>query len=156
MKKNRKFFSGSLLCPATSTQRLYAALAFVIIFSFFLILVLDAHNFINIGRVLGPCGFKQKYDLPCPTCGMTTSALAFVQGKIIQSFYIQPAGALLCSLLLIAGFLALFTAVFGVYFSVLKTIAGIKLRYAIVMVVIILAAAWAVTLSRALAAGGAG
>jgi len=107
----------------------------------------------DIGWWLGPCGFKQRYGLPCPTCGMTTSVLAFSQGKIIESFYIQPAAALLCCVLVTIAFLALFTAVFGVYFSfVERFFAEVKIRHVILVLIIIVAAGWVVTLARALVA----
>jgi len=99
-----------------------------------------------------PCGFKQKYDLPCPACGMTTSVLAFAQGRVLNSFYIQPATALACCVLAIAAFLAFMTAVFGVYFTFLeRLVAVIRTKYAVLALLIIVSAAWAVTLARALA-----
>jgi len=106
---------------------------------------------IDVDKWLDPCGFKQRYDLPCPTCGMTTSALAFVQGEIFESFYIQPAAALLCCVLVVVAFLASLVAVFGVYFSFIKRFfAEIKLRYIVLAMIIIVAAGWAVTLARAI------
>jgi len=111
---------------------------------------LAAHNKVDMGRWLEPCGFKQRYDLPCPTCGMTTSALAFAQGKILESFYTQPAAALLCCILVIVAFLAFLAAVFGVYFEFLRRFfAEVKIRYIVLAMLIIIAAGWAVTLARA-------
>lgn len=84
---------------------------------------------------------------------MTTSAAAFAQGKIMEAFYIQPAAGLLCCVLVIAGVLALFTAVFGVYFGFVKRfLAEIKIKYIIVVLIVVIVAGWAVTLARALAA----
>jgi hypothetical protein len=99
----------------------------------------------------GPCGFKQKYGLPCPTCGMTTSAVAFAGGKIFESFYIQPAAAFLCCVLAVSAFLAFVTAVFGVYFDFIRRFfAKVKIRYIILALIVIVAVGWAVTLARAL------
>lgn len=113
--------------------------------------VLAAAGKIDIGQLLGPCGFKQKYGLPCPGCGMTASAVAFFRGKIFESFYIQPAGALFCSVLVIVGFLALLTTVFGVYFRFLERLfCEIKIRYIILGLMVIIVAGWAVTFARAL------
>ena len=88
---------------------------------------------------------------------MTTSALTFVQGRIIRSFYIQPAAALLCCILVVMGFLAFFIAVFGVYFNFLKRFfSEIKIKYIVLALILIIAAGWAVTLARALAANNQG
>ena len=78
--------------------------------------------------------------------------VAFAQGKIFEAFYIQPAAALLCCVLVVVAFLALLMAVFGVYFGFLERfITEVKVRYIILALVIIIAAGWAVTLARALA-----
>jgi len=83
---------------------------------------------------------------------MTTSAIAFAQGRIFKSFYVQPAGAFLCCLLVISAGLAFMTAVFGVYFEFIKRFfAEIRVRYIILALAIVIAAGWAVTLSRAMA-----
>jgi len=107
---------------------------------------------IDADRWLDPCGFKQRYGLPCPTCGMTTSVLAFFRGRVLESFYIQPAAALGCCIMVIAAFLAFVVAVFGVNFRILESLfAGIKVKHVILAVVAVIAAGWAVTLARALA-----
>jgi hypothetical protein len=108
---------------------------------------------IDSDRWLDPCGFKQRFALPCPTCGMTTSALAFARGRIFESFYIQPAAALACCIMVIAAFLALLTAVFGIYFRSLDSLfCEVKTRYVILVLIVVIAAGWAVTLARALMA----
>ena len=48
--------------------------------------------------LFGICGFRQKYDLPCPFCGMTSSAVLFSKGYFVRSFTTQPAGFALCLL----------------------------------------------------------
>jgi len=142
-----KFFS-----RATFHQRAIAALVFSIVAASSGLSWLAATGRFDIGFWLGPCGFKQRYGLPCPTCGMTTSVLAFSQGKIFESFYIQPAAALLCCVLVVIAFLALFTAVFGVYFGLIRRFfAEVKTKYIILALIVIIAAGWAVTLARALA-----
>ncbi len=99
-----------------------------------------------------PCGFRQKYNLPCPGCGITTSAVTFAAGKILKSFYIQPAAAFLCCVLVAVSFLAFLVAVFGIYFRFLdRFFAEVKVKYIILALIIIIAAGWAVTLARALA-----
>lgn len=41
---------------------------------------------------LAPCAWVVRYDLPCPSCGMTTSFAWFVRGNWVASFYVQPFG----------------------------------------------------------------
>ena len=84
---------------------------------------------------------------------MTTSVLAFFRGEIFDSFYIQPTSALLCSIMVIAAFLALLIAVFGIYFRFLdRFLSEVKIKHIILALLMVLAAGWAVTLARALAA----
>ncbi len=107
----------------------------------------------DFGLLFGPCGFKQRTGLPCPTCGMTTTVLAFARGAVLTAFHTQPAGAFLCSLLAVAAFFALLTAVFGIYFIIFdRALAEIKAKYWVLGLLAILAAGWAVTFVRALAA----
>jgi len=137
---------------ASSRQRITAAIVCLAVVGFFGLFALAGHYNINMGRWLGYCGFKQKYGLPCPTCGMTTAALAFAQGKIFEAFYIQPACALLCCVLVVTALLAFLIAVWGVYFRFLERFfAEVKVRYIILALIVIIAAGWAVTLARALA-----
>ena len=135
---------------ATGKQRLIAAVVLLVILLFSLFCFLAATNIIDIELLLTPCGFKQRHNLPCPTCSMTTSMLYFFKGQILNSFYAQPAAALLACLLVIIAFLAFFIAVFGVYFSFLRrVIAVIRLKYVILVLLIMILASWAVTLTRA-------
>ena len=156
MQASQQLNKSKYFCRALLRQRVKAALVFLAVVAFFGLFWLAANGKIDIGRWLVPCGFKQKYGLPCPTCGMTTSVLAFVRGKVFGrdgAFYIQPAAALLCSVLVVVAFLAFLMAVFGVYFGFIKRFfAEAKIKYIILVLIIIIAAGWAVTLARALAA----
>ena len=153
MEQTDKHVNKKIVYRATREQRLVAALVFLWIGAGFCCLWLMSKGIINVDLLFGPCGFKQRYGLPCPSCGMTTSSIAFIQGQILKAFYIQPAGAFLCSLLAISAFLAFLIAVFGVYFEFLKRfLEQIRLSYVIIAFLIIVAAGWMVTLSRALAA----
>jgi hypothetical protein len=139
---------------ASGQQRLTACIILVAIIALFGLLALAATGVIDPSRWLSPCGFKQRYHLPCPTCGWTTSALVFVRGEILQSFYIQPAAAIMCCVLVITAFFAFLMAVFGVYFTFLKRFFNkVKIGYVIVALVVVIIAAWAVTLARALSGG---
>ena len=130
-----------------------AAIVCLGIILFFGVFALAGRYKIDMGRLLGYCGFRQQTGLPCPTCGMTTATLAFAQGRIFEAFYIQPACGLLCCVVVIAGILAFVIAVFGIYFRFIERFfTEVKLRYMILALVIIIAAGWAVTLARAIAA----
>jgi len=108
----------------------------------------------DVGSLFGECGMMQRTGLPCPTCWMTRAVLAFARGDVIAAYYMQPAAAFLCSLLVIAAFFALLTSVFGIYFSAFdRLFAEIRIKHVVVGLLIILAAGWAVTLARAVAAG---
>lgn len=48
------------------------------------------------GRALHwDCWFKQKFAVPCPTCGMTRSVLLTLQGQFTEAAQLNPAGLLL-------------------------------------------------------------
>ncbi len=153
MQVSQQLNKSKFFYRASHRQRTASALVFLAVVAFFGLFRLAANGKIDIGCWLVPCGFKQKYDLPCPTCGMTTSVVAFAQGKILEAFYIQPAAALLCCIFLIIAFLAFLVAVFGVYFRFInRFFTEVKIRYIILALIVIIAAGWAVTLARALAA----
>jgi len=136
---------------ASSGQRKVSAIVCLGIIVFFAVFALAGHYKIDMGRLLGYCGFKQRYGLPCPTCGMTTATLAFAQGRILEAFYIQPACGLLCCVIVLAAIMAFIIAVFGVYFRfVERFFEEVKIRYMILALVVIIIAGWAVTFARAL------
>ena len=150
MQTSQHLNKPKISCRASLRQRLAATAVFLAAAGLFAVLNLAAAEKINLNRWLNPCGFKQRYNLPCPTCGMTTAAIVFSQGKIFKAFYVQPAGALLCLSLAITALFALLTALFGVYFLFLKRFfAEVKVRYIILTLIIVIAAGWAVTLARA-------
>ncbi len=137
---------------ASSHQRITAGIIFAAISAVSVYIWLAAHD--KIGISLWPlyCGFKQRYNLPCLTCGMTTAALVFARGRIFQAFYIQPAAAVFCCVLIFSAVLAFLTSVFGLSFRfVERFFAEVRVRYIILAIVIIIAASWAVILARALA-----
>jgi hypothetical protein len=151
MNASQQLKPAKIFIKASPRQRLIAAGIFVVFFIYGLFFWLCGQGKIDTGRWINPCGMKQKYNIPCPTCGMTTSTITFAQGKVSKAFYIQPAAALFCCLLVISAFLALFMAVFGVYFISLKRFFDeIRLKYIIIAILIIIMAGWSVTLVRAL------
>ncbi len=155
MNKIQESNKCGIFCRASFRQRVIAGFVFLGIGALFSLFWLASKGKIDIGVLLLPCGFKQRYGLPCPTCGITTSILAFAEGRIFDSFYIQPVGALSCFMLAAAAILNFFTVVFGRYFCFAKRFfAEVKVRYVIAGVLIIIACGWMVTLARALAAKG--
>jgi hypothetical protein len=155
MRAGQQLNKPKIICRASFRQRLVAGVVFLLLAAFFGVLALAGHY--KIGLWPFPCGFKQRYNLPCPGCGITTSVVAFAQGKIFEAFYIQPAAALLCCILVVAAFLAFLIAVFGVYFSFInRFFAEVKVRYIVLALIVIIAAGWAVTLARAIAANSQG
>ncbi|MBN2317206.1 MAG: DUF2752 domain-containing protein [Sedimentisphaerales bacterium] len=137
---------------ATPRQRLIAALLSAAIVAFFGVFAVAGHYEVDMGRWLGYCGLQQTTGLPCPTCGWTTAALTFAQGRIFEAFYIQPAGALICSVMVVVALLAFVVAVSGIYFHFIQRFfTEIKIRYILLALFFIITAGWAVTLARALA-----
>jgi len=134
-------------------QRVRAGIVLAVLGALFVLFGLMAGGVIDPDVWLDPCGFKQRHGLPCPTCGMTHSVIAFARGRVFEAFYVQPAAAFMCCIMIIAFFLALLTAVFGIYLRALDSLfSQVKLRYVILALIIVIAAGWAVTLARTLAA----
>jgi small-conductance mechanosensitive channel len=138
--------------PVTPARRLIAAAVFIVVAAVFVFLWLGGTGKIEMIWFFGVCGFKQSTGWPCPGCYVTSSAMEFAQGHILDAFYIQPAGALLCCGLIAAGVIAFLTAVFGRDFSFLHRPLSSKLiKYILVSLIIIFGLAWAVTLARTMA-----
>lgn len=153
MEVSQQLNKTKFLSRASRRQRATSAIVCLVLIALFGLLWFAAHYKISLSPY--GCGFKQKYDLPCPTCGMTTSVYKFVRGEIFGyngSFYAQPAAALLCAILFVVAILAFIIAVFGVYFGFLdRFFKEVKIRHIILALIIIIAAGWTVTLARALA-----
>jgi len=153
MGKCQQVSQSKVVRQATGRQRAIAGLLVSVILAFFGGLWLLQRAGVDFGVLFSPCGMKQRTGLPCPTCGMTTCVLAFARGAWLTAFYVQPAGAFLCSVLVVTAFFALLVGVFGVYFNFLDRLwAELKVKWMVAGVLVILAAGWAVTLARAVAA----
>jgi hypothetical protein len=140
-----------LLSFASPRRRLIAAGVFLALAGGFAILWVAGHYKIKLYPFA--CGFKQLYGLPCPTCGFTTAAVTFAQGRIIDSFYIQPAAAVFCCIAALIAIFAFMQAIFGVYSPALESrLISVRPQYVIAAFVIIIAAGWGVTLIRAILA----
>lgn len=132
--------------------RLVAFLIFAIGVLLWVLFWLAAEGTIDLSVCFTPCGFQQRYDLPCPTCGFTTAALEFSELRIWKAFLAQPAATIFYVLLIMFGFLAFLTAIFGIYFSVLEDLAGkIHIKYVVWFFLIVGAFGWAIILARAMA-----
>ncbi len=44
---------------------------------------------------LAPCGWATGMNMPCPSCGMTTAFTYAAHGSLLNSFLVQPMGAIL-------------------------------------------------------------
>ena len=135
--------------PTARERRIAAVISAGIVVLFGGLWLLQRIGF-DFGLLFGPCGLRMRTGWTCPTCGMTTAALAFARGDVLTAFYVQPAAAFLCSVLVIIAFFAFLISVFGVYFSVFdRLLAEIKLWHVAIGLMVIFAAGWAVTLARA-------
>ena len=138
------------LIPASPRQRLAAAWVFLGIAGLFVSLYLAQRLGFDFGTLFGPCGFKQRYGLPCPTCGMTTAVLAFARGQIARAFCVQPAAGLLCSTLAIVAVASLALATVGRYpRSLEQVVSRVRITHVLIGVGLVVAAGWAVTFIRA-------
>ncbi len=87
--------------------------------------------------------------MPCPGCGWTHAAQAFISGHLIEAFVTQPAAALFSLIAVLTAFFALLFALFGIDFGLPKRIfspAGTKLL--LIAAISVIVAGWMVTLAR--------
>jgi len=151
MPDNQDLTETRLFIKATRAQRLISAWIFIVFFAICVVLWLASNDKFSLSSLLLPCGFKMRTGLPCPTCGYTTATIAFFRGDILRAFYIQPAGAILCVLVVLTVFLSFIIAVFGVYSSFLKSILQrLKLKFFVIGAILVILGGWAVAIARAL------
>ncbi len=134
---------------STKQDRITFLWVFVITVFVFVLFYLTKQGFINTGPA-GGCAFLRNTGLPCPTCGWTRSITAFMEGRIITAFYVQPAAAAGCIILAGLGFFSLLSAAAGVNFPFLPPVRLWQLKVIVLTILIILTAGWAVTVARAL------
>jgi hypothetical protein len=138
--------------PAT---KLIAAAIFLGIVCVFVLLWLGEKGTLQFRYVFGVCGFKQRFGLPCPGCGWTHAAQAFVAGDVIRSFQIQPAAAVFCGVAILTAILALNTAMFGIHSRLQQLLLQSRFwKYVIVGACVIILLGWLVTLAKALGSNG--
>ena len=95
---------------------------------------------------LPPCPWLVMYDVPCPTCGMTTSFARAAHGSILGAVRAQPAGAAFAIGIAALFWLALHAAVTGS--GVLRAVWRMSERWVGPVVGALLIAGWAYTLLR--------
>jgi len=102
---------------ATQESRMYAAIIAVAVCVILLaaLWVTPSQRGVGTHHQLGlpTCGWIVAADIPCPTCGMTTSFAHAVRGHFLQSLFAQPMGLVLAIGTLLTGVIAIFTAVTG-------------------------------------------
>lgn len=131
--------------------RIAAAIVFLAIAGGFFALWASERGWINLRLVLGVCGFKARHGLPCPGCYWTHAAQAFVSGRFLEAFAIQPAAPIFCTAVLIGAVFALHIAIFGIDLSALRWArSSAGLRILIIVAIIVFFAGWLVTLARAI------
>lgn len=90
---------------------------------------------------LAECQFLRTSNLPCPSCGMTTSFAWFVRGNLPASLYVQPMGTFLALVAAITFWAALYIAATGK--PVYRLMRGLPSSYYVIVPVGIGIAAWA-------------
>jgi hypothetical protein len=130
-------------------QRLIGLAIFAGISGAWAFLWLAEKGMIQPQYVLGVCGFKQRYGLPCPGCGWTHSAQAFVTGDIGRSFVQQPAAMVFCAVSVMVWILALHTAVFGIHFRLRQVLSNPRFwKYVLICSGAVILLGWMATLVR--------
>ncbi|MDD5010681.1 MAG: DUF2752 domain-containing protein [Phycisphaerae bacterium] len=137
-------------CRAEPNDRIVFLAIFLVICAIFGVFWLTAKGIINLSPY-GECAFKRNWGIPCPTCGFTTAIGVFVKGGIIKAFWVQPAAAAMCIILLLTAFFSLLSTIMGINFYFLPPIRIWRIGYILTAGAIILAAGWAVTIAKALA-----
>ena len=131
--------------------RLLSLIIFVMIAGCFIVLWASGRGLIDLSPYIGICGFKQRFQLPCPGCGWTHAAEAFVGGRITEAFYTQPAAAVFCCIALCMCFFSLHIGLFGIDSMFLKRLLNGRLvGFVVLFSAIIILCGWAVTLARAI------
>lgn len=80
---------------------------------------------------LPPCTFIMLFNVPCPTCGMTTSWSHFMRGDFVASWNANPGGLCLAILSASAGIWGFFVAIRGKYVRFLPS----RIGWAIALVI---------------------
>ena len=106
----------------------------------------------DVGRLFNPCGFKQRTQLPCITCGWTTATRALVRGDIGQAITAQPAAVMVNLLIAVGALIGLALAVTGrIPRPLVRLYRDLKWWQMLAALTVVLLAGWGVTLATAFA-----
>ena len=94
------------------------------------------------------CGFKITTGLPCATCGMTTAFTYVADGRLLEAFWIQPAGAVLAVVTALLALVSGYALAVGMSLAPLAKILW-RPRWVIALIVLIVVS-WAYTLALTL------
>ena len=144
-----KFLKREKLSPKA---RIIAGIVFCVIIAGAVCLWASAKGYVRLGPLLGVCGFKQRFGLPCPGCGWTHAGRAFFTGHILEAFWIQPAATVFCVVVVFVAIFALHCTVFGIDFGFLKRLFNSASGISILLLsaVVVILGGWAVTLIRSI------
>ncbi len=139
---------------ASEKERKTALIVCVIVIGVLgVVFLLESVAHFDIGRLFDPCGFKQRYRLPCITCGWTTATRAFARGEFGEAFRIQPAAALVNCLMAMSAVVCFVIVISGrIPRWVVRLYRELKLSYLLMAFATILLSGWAVTFFRAFSA----
>lgn len=90
-------------------KRIYAIVLIACLSGF---VYLFFNTFYNEKSPFGLCIFKNVTGIPCPSCGTTRAIQFILQGKIIESLYMNPFGIIVVTLMTIAPFWILYDVIF--------------------------------------------
>jgi len=94
----------------------------------------------DVGRYAGVCGFYQKYQRPCPGCGMSRAVIELYKGDIGGAIYEQPAAVVFVVMGFAWAGAGLIAAARG---KRLRLAERIKLKYIVLLILTVLLAGWA-------------
>jgi hypothetical protein len=86
------------------------------------------------------CQFLRTTNVPCPTCGMTTSTSWFARGNWLASFYVQPMGFLFALFTAATFWGALYIAISGR--PSYRLLRHLPMRHALLWLMAFAIAAW--------------
>ena len=79
-----------------------------------LLLQADTERVYFLGRpVLAACAFRRTTGLPCPTCGLSRSAVLALHGNLGAAWQVMPGGPVLVASVLAVALALVWYAVFG-------------------------------------------
>ena len=125
-----------------SKKKIYA-IVLIACLSGFVYLFLNTHYGKN--SFFGLCIFKNVTGIPCPSCGTTRAIQFILQGKIIESLYMNPFGIIVAVLMTIAPFWILYDVIFkkeSFLFFYKKSEETIRIKWLSIVLIILVVTNW--------------